>query len=74
MLGVSKDIDECAAGLTLQFTIFPFYKILSPSEAMRKNKQRFFISKYNPILNDFKLRSLLARASNYSSNYYCNYN
>ena len=56
MLGVSKDIDECAAGLTLQFTIFPFYKILSPSEAMRKNKQRFFISKYNPILNDFKLR------------------
>ena len=29
MLGVSKHIDECAAGLTPQFTIFPFYKILS---------------------------------------------
>ena len=56
MLGVSKLIDECAAGLTPQFTIFPFYKILSPSEVMRKNKQRFFISKYKPILNDFKLR------------------
>ena len=56
MLGVSKDIDECAAGLTPQFTIFPLYKILSPSETMRKNKQRFFISKYKPILNDFQLR------------------
>ena len=55
MLGVSKDIDECAAGLTPQFTIFPFYKILSPSEVMRKNRG-FFISKYKPILNDFKLR------------------
>ena len=42
MLGVSKHIDECAAGLTPQFTIFPFYKILSPSEVMRKNKERFF--------------------------------
>ena len=42
MLGVSKHIDECAAGLTPQFTIFPFYKILSPSEGMRKNKERFF--------------------------------
>ena len=56
MLGVSKDIDECAAGLTPQFTIFPFYKILSLSEVMRKKKQRYFISKYKPILNDFKLR------------------
>ena len=26
-------------GLTPQFTIFPFYKILSPSEGMRKNKE-----------------------------------
>ena len=43
MLGVSKHIDECAAGLTPQFTIFPFYKILSPSEGMRKNKERFFL-------------------------------
>ena len=39
---LSKHIDECAAGLTPQFTIFPFYKILSPSEGMRKNKERFF--------------------------------
>ena len=39
MLGVSKHIDECATGLTPQFTIFPFYKILSPSESMRKNKE-----------------------------------
>ena len=56
MLGVSKHIDECAAGLTPQFTIFPFYKILSPSEGMRKNKERFFILKYKPVLNDLKLR------------------
>ena len=28
MLGITKHIDECAAGLTPQFTIFPFYKIL----------------------------------------------
>ena len=56
MLGVSKHIDECAAALTPQFTIFPFYKILSPSEVMRKNKERFFISKYKPVLNDLKLR------------------
>ena len=56
MLGVSKHIDECAAGLTPQFTIFPFYKILSPSEVMRKNKERFFISKYKPVLSDLKLR------------------
>ena len=50
MLGVSKHIDECAAGLTPQFTIFPFYKILSPSEVMRKNKERFFILKYRPLM------------------------
>ena len=56
MLGVSKHIDECAAGLTPQFTIFPFYKFLSPSEGMRKNKERFFILKYKPVLNDLKLR------------------
>ena len=56
MLGVSKLIDECAAGLTLQFTIFPFYNILSPSKVMRKNKERFFILKYKPVLNDLKLR------------------
>ena len=56
MLGVSKHIDECAAGLTPQFTVFPFYKILNPSEVMRKNKERFFISKYKPVLNDLKLR------------------
>ena len=55
-LRVSKHIDEYAAGLTPQFTIFPFYKILSPSEVMRKNKERFFISKYKPVLNDLKLR------------------
>ena len=54
MLGVSKDIDECAAGLTPQFAIFPFYKILSPSEVMRKNNN--IISKYKPVLNDLKLR------------------
>ena len=35
MLGVSKHIDECAAGLTPQFTIFPFYKILSISTYFR---------------------------------------
>ena len=50
MLGVSKHIDECAAGLTPQFTIVPFYKILSPSEGMRKNKERCFILKYKPVL------------------------
>ena len=44
MLGVSKHI-ECDAGLSPQFTIFLFYKILSPSESMRKNKERFFILK-----------------------------
>ena len=56
MLGVSKHIDECAVGLTPQFTIFPFYKILSPSEGMRMNKERLFILKYKPVFNDFKLR------------------
>ena len=56
MLGVSKHIDECAEGLTPQFTIFPFYRILSPSEIMRKNKERFFISKSKPVLNELKLR------------------
>ena len=55
MLGVSNDIDECAGGLTPQFTLFLFYKIVSPSESMRKNKERFFILKYKPILNDLKL-------------------
>ena len=55
MLGVSKHIDECAAGLTPEFTIVPFYKILSPSEGMRKNKERFVILKYKPVLNDLKL-------------------
>ena len=56
MLGVSAHIDECAAGLTPQFTIFPFYKILSSTESMRKNKERFFILKFKPALNDLKLR------------------
>ena len=55
MLGVSKHIDECAVGLTSQFSIFPFYKILSSSENMRKNKEKLFISKYKPVLNDLKL-------------------
>ena len=50
MLGVSKLIDECAAGLTPQFTIFPFYKILSPSEVMRNNKERFLFQNINPFL------------------------
>ena len=56
MLGVSKNIDECAEGLTLQFTVFLFYTILSPSQGRRKNKERFFILKYKPVLNDLKLR------------------
>ena len=56
MLGISKHIDKCAAGLTPQFSIFPFYKILSSSENMRKNKERFFILKYKPVRNDMKLR------------------
>ena len=55
MLGVSKHIDECAAGLTPQFTIFPIYNILNSSENMRKNKEKFFIMKYKPVLNDLKL-------------------
>ena len=54
MLRVRKHIDKCAVGLTPQFTIFPFYKILSPSEVMRKNNN--IISKYKPVLNDLKLR------------------
>lgn len=49
----------------------------------RKNNQYFnntidrnrdFISKYKPVLNDLKLRLLLARASNYNNHYHCNYN
>ena len=36
-----KHIDECATGLAPQFTIFPFYKILSPSEGMGKTKRGF---------------------------------
>ena len=55
MLGVNKYIDECAALLTPQFTIFPSYKILSSSKNMRKNKEKFFIMKYQPVLNDLKL-------------------
>ena len=50
MLGVSKHIYECVVGLTLQFTIFPFYKILSSSEVMRKNIERFVIRNRNPFL------------------------
>ena len=42
MLGVSKYIDDCAAGLTPQLTIFPFYKILSPSEGMRRKQREIF--------------------------------
>ena len=57
MLGVSKHIYECAAGLTPQFTIFPFYKILSSSEGVRNNNESFFVLKYKPVLsNDLKLR------------------
>ena len=57
MLGVSKHFDEYVAGLTPQFTIFPSYKILGLSEVMRKNIENFFfISKYEPVVNDLKLR------------------
>ena len=38
MLGVSKHIDECAAGLTRKRTIFTFYKVLSSSENSSKKK------------------------------------
>ena len=49
MLGVRKPIDECAAGLTPQFTIFPFCKIFSSSENVKKKTKRdFVILKYKP--------------------------
>ena len=50
MLGVSKHIDECAVGLTPQFSIFPFYKILSSSENMRKNKEKLLFRNTSPFL------------------------
>ena len=57
MLGVSKHIDECAAGLTPQFTIFP---ILSSSKNMRKNKEKFFLFwSINPFLMIWNYASCL---------------
>ena len=50
MLGVSKDIDECAAGLTPQFTIFPFFQDSQPLRGHEKEQTEVFISKYKPIL------------------------
>ena len=52
-----------------RYIFFPFHKILSPSEGMRKNKRGFFVLKYKPVLNDSKFRLLLARALNYKSHY-----
>ena len=40
MLEVIKHIDECAAGLTPQFTIFPFYKI--PLRGRAKEQRVFY--------------------------------
>ena len=42
MLGVSKHIDECAAGLTWKFTICPFNKVLSPQRTLEKSKKSYW--------------------------------
>ena len=50
MLGVRKHIDECAAGLTPQFTIFfRFTRFSDPRRAWEKTKRGFFSSLFQNI-------------------------
>ena len=50
-LKVSKHIAECAKTKTIMFTICPFFKLHNQDELYRKEKENYFISKYNPSLN-----------------------
>ena len=50
-LKVSKHIAECAKNKTIMFTICPFFKLHNQDETYRKEKESYFISKYNPSLN-----------------------
>ena len=61
MLGVSKHIAECAKDIKPNFTVFPFYKVFSPSESARKFKEQYFINKFKPVLNTISLRWARAR-------------
>ena len=56
MLGVSKHIDECAAGLTPQFTIFQVLHDSQPLRGHDKEQREVFYFEYKPVLNDLKLR------------------
>ena len=52
ILGVSRHIAECGRG---DFSVTPFYVLLNANEEARKEKGRFFINKFKPIL-DFALQ------------------
>ena len=48
---LSGHIDSCGGNQTPNFSIFPFYKILSDSDEKRKIKENFFIKLFQPKLN-----------------------
>ena len=52
MLKVSEHIDNCAKHLNPKYFIFPFYKMYTESQTLRKAKEKFFINKLKPKLND----------------------
>jgi len=55
MLGVGGHIDECAAGLTPQFSVFPFCGVLAPFGGVGGNRERLFVLKCRPVLGDLRL-------------------
>ena len=47
-LFVSKHLSQCSNG---QFTIYPFYQMQNDDPIARREKEKYFISKFNPELN-----------------------
>ena len=51
----APDTTESVGRRRKQFLTHTYIYVYA-SEGMRKNKERFFILKYKPVLNDLKLR------------------
>ena len=50
-LNVSRHIYDCAKDKDIKFKIMPFYKVTEDDTKLRKEKERYFITKFKPNLN-----------------------
>ena len=50
-LNVSRHIHDCARNKDTKFKIMPFYKVTGDDSKIRKEKEKYFITKFQPSLN-----------------------